>query len=147
MAQNTTFTQTPKGEPQAPPEQPKPVAGKKLPEGFANPPRGQMGHLCVGPKGEYQPKWYQLLLRRPEGAAAEMEYFQLNDEKYYVPYNKWVDVPPSIVTLLQDARIDVLQPNVNQATGDYEGDLSKPGEAMKIIDSIPAFAYTLLPSA
>jgi len=139
MAQ-TQFTETPK-------EQLKPVAGKKLPEGLKNPERGTMGHLCLDGKGNYQPKWMQLLLRRPSGLSVEFEFFKLNDEAYYIPYNKWVDVPPAVVKLLQDAKSDVLESNVNELTGEYVGDLTRPGEMMKVIDTIPAFSYTLLPSA
>lgn len=124
-----------------------PVPGKPLPEGFKNPPRGQVGHRCVSPQGIYQPKWWQLHLRRPEGCQSDWQFFQLNDEKFYIPYNAWCDVPPSVVIILQDAKSDVLEHKVNQVTGEYEGDLTRPGEEMRVVDTIPAFAYSLLPSA
>lgn len=125
----------------------RPVPGKPLPEGFVNPPRGSTAHRCVDRKGIYQPSWWQLNLRRPEGLQADFEYFQLNSEKYYIPYNAWCNVPPSVVEILQSAKSDVLESKVNQATGEYDGDLTRPGETMKVIDVIPAFNYTLLPSA
>jgi len=77
--------------------------GKPLPEGFENPQKGEAGHKCLDPQGNYQPTWYQLKLAKVFDHQQNPQFVGCGDQAYGVPLDVWVDVPPGVVNVLLDA--------------------------------------------
>lgn len=123
-------------------------AGKPLPKGFVNPPCGTIGHRCLDEKRNYQPTWYQLMLRPPEGLQSENEYFALNGVQRRVTFNRWTDQPVWILSVLQDAVNMVFRQNVT-STGDldYFPGTETTEARVTVTEEIPAFSYSALPSS
>lgn len=77
--------------------------GKKLPEKFINAPCGDEKHLCVDQAGVYQPTWTQLKIYRMHEGQRDPQPFNLG-ARWLVPLEKFVDVPPEVMTALRDAQ-------------------------------------------
>lgn len=119
----------------------KPLPNAILPDGFINPPAGEHGHLCLDPRGRYQPTWSCVFIAR--GREMPERQFFLNEkaEPIYVRTDMWVDVPPSVVTALQSCR----ESRITRGSLENEA-LSM---AMAEVASAPLFRFqfSVIPSA
>ncbi len=76
---------------------------RPLPEGFVNPPCGNVGHFCVDQRGYYQPDWFQLYIDKVHDRQQNPQPFNLAGQRVSVPLEMWVDVPPGVINALNDA--------------------------------------------
>lgn len=96
---------TPKFKSEKPERDPNEIAeGRRLPEGFENPPCGTRGHRCIDFSGRYDPKGFvQLKIEKVREEQTDPQSFNCADNHYNVPLGVWVDAPISIVNILDDA--------------------------------------------
>jgi len=119
-----------------------PQPGQPLPEGFENAPIGApRGHYCLDTRGRYQPDWYALKLHKTSDNMPHRQYFNMNGKGWYVEVGVWVDVPPQIVTILGYTEQQVISMDVTS-----QALMSERG-ATKVVDVVPRFSYTFVPSA
>lgn len=77
--------------------------GRKLPDGFDNPPCGTPGHRCLDFSGKYDPKGFvQLRIEKVREDQVDPQSFNCCDRHYEVPLGKWVDAPIEIINVLED---------------------------------------------
>ncbi len=118
-----------------------PVNGKPLPVGFINPAAGTYGHFCVDPRGVYRKNWLCLKLHKQHENMPQRQYFNRNGKSWLVEVGAWVDVPPAIMSLLGLTEQEVI-------TMDLEGaNLLIDRNVPQVVDRIPRFSYTAIPSA
>lgn len=84
-------------------KEPELTPGKKIPDGFENPPPGEPGHKCVDLAGRYQPDWSSIMLVKTHEYEHDPQPVICAGEKYLVPRERWVDVPPEVMIGLDDA--------------------------------------------
>ena len=77
--------------------------GYPLPNDFINPPFGDEKHLCVDLAGNYNKKWFQLLLERTHDRQQNPQPFPLGGREWRVYLDTWCDVPPEIIESLKKA--------------------------------------------
>ena len=121
-------------------------AGHPLPEQIENPKIGTIGHYCLDPDGNFQPTWMQLMIHRTDDSVPTRQFFAYNSTKgesktWYVSTGAWVDVPPELVGVLNDAVVEVIEMNVDKANPSLDPSVEK------IVKKVPRFSYNLLPSA
>lgn len=119
----------------------KPVAGRQLPAGFANPECGAPGHLCVDPQGRYQPTWSALKIYKNNENMPQRQYFNMNGKAWYVTVGQWVDVPPEILTVLRYTEQQIISMDMTQSA--LQGDRAVP----RVVDTVPRFSYNHIASA
>ena len=118
------------------------VPGKPLPEGVDNPPIGQVGHYCEDPQGNYQPSWMQLMIHKTHDDMPERQYFRSGKASWRVKTGTWVDVPPEIITLLSNTVVEEIEMDLRTANP-----LSEDGGVQRVVNRIPRFSTSILPSA
>jgi len=116
-----------------------PVPNETLPEGFVNPPCGDRGHLCLDPRGRYQPEWYALKIHKNDNMP-QRQYFNANGKGWYVQVGVWVDVPPVILTVLKYTEQQVLSMDVSKTNF-----VSERGVPL-VVDVVPRFSYSTISS-
>lgn len=125
--------------------------GEVLPAGFVNPPLGDPGHKCLrivlsDDKNKYielyRPDWFQVFIHKTTSEQADRQFF-VDDElgPIRVPTNRWVDVPPSVVKVLQDCRYEKTTIDENAAKK------ALLDTAPTTIEYIPRFSFQSIPSA
>lgn len=119
----------------------KPIAGQPLPHGIVNPPCGTPGHMCLDPKGLYQPTWYSLKIHKVSDNMPSRQYFNLNGKSWYVTIGVWVDVPPEILIVLADTDQQVISMNIERSN--LQTDRGVP----VVVDVVPRFSYNSASSA
>ena len=125
-----------------PPIEPgKPVHGKSLPDGFENLAAGVYGHHCIDPRGIYRRNWVCLKLHKQHDNMPQRQYFNHNGKSWLVEVGTWVDVPPEIMSLLSLTEQEVISMDIGQAN------LLIDRNVPKVVDRIPRFSYTAIPSA
>jgi len=115
--------------------------GKPLPEDFVNPPLGEDGHLCLDPAGNYRPAWKCVKIHKTGDHLPKYQFFNFNGSKWNVQVGVWADVPPGIVTCLDDAVTDVIEMDVGSATARQQDFVET------VVERIPRFSYTVKNSA
>ncbi len=119
----------------------KPIAGVPLPEGFVNAEAGQPDHLCLDPKGRYQPTWSSVYISRSRETPERQYFLDEKAQPIHVRTDMWVDVPPSVVNALRTCRTARIT----------RGSLSNEGltSALAEVESapLPRFQFSVIPSA
>ena len=117
------------------------VSGRPLPEGFENPEIGKLGHYCIDPKGRYQKNWYQLKIAKTDESMPSRQYFCNGASEWWVKIGVWVDVPPELMSVLENAEVEVIEMDVRNAN------LLTDEGVRKVVNKVPRFSYQVLPSA
>jgi len=117
------------------------IAGKPLPEGFVNPEIGKPGHYCLDPSGNYQPTWASLKIHKTGEDIPERQFFQNGKRHWRVQTGVWVDVPPEIINLLECMVLEEVEMDFRTANPLMTGGVSK------VVNKIPRFSTSLIPSA
>jgi len=122
-------------------EEEAPMAGKPLPEGFVNPPRGKPGHRCLDQRNLYQPKWFSLILHKINENMPQRQYFNMNGKQWLVQVGVWVDVPKEIITLLGYTEQEVISMNMK------DSDMITNRSVPMVVDRVPRFSTSMIASA
>lgn len=117
------------------------VPGKPLPEDFDNPPLGDRGHLCLDPQGNYRPRWSCIKIHKMDENAPSYQFFNMNGMKRKVKLGIWVDVPPFIVTLLDDCEEEVISMDIEKSNPLIHDHVPM------VVDKHPRFSFSCNPSA
>ena len=120
------------------------VLGKPLPDDFVNPECGTMGHRCVqivGGQQVYRPDWVQLKIHKLSENMPSRQFFCLNGRQWYVQVGVWLDAPAEILGILERTEVEVISMDIQNANP-----LTTDG-VEKVVERVPRFAYTSLPSA
>ena len=119
-----------------------PEAGKKLPDGFVNPPIGKRGHLCLDPQGRYQPDWKSIKIHRTaQDMPDDLPFVCADNQPRLVRIGVWVDVPPDMADAVTSIEETVRSQNFDKGLL-MSGD---PPE-MQII-TMPVYNVSVIPSA
>lgn len=126
-------------------------AGKELPAGFQNPVGGDPAHKCVrvilAPDKRrfielYQPDWHQVFIHKTTTEQADRQFFMTEElGPVRVPTNRWVDVPKSVIRVLQDCRYEKTTIDEKAAKD------ALLQMAPLTIEYIPRFSFQSIPSA
>lgn len=117
------------------------IAGEALSEDFRNPPLGDRQHRCLDPEGRYQPTWTCLNIHRSSEDFPSRQHFCLGSKVWKVATGEWVDVPPGIMSILDNTIMSEIEMDLTKANP-----LAEKG-VEKIIRRIPRFAMSTMPSA
>ena len=79
------------------------IPNNPLPEGFINPSCGKPGHYCVDNAGVYRPEFKQIIVPKVHDYQQDPQPVGCADNTYNVPLDIWVDVPPEVVIVMNDA--------------------------------------------
>lgn len=115
--------------------------GRRLPEGFVNPPCGDPEHKCVDFRGLYAPKWKQLRIAKFHDHQRNPQTVGCADQTYNIPLEKWVDVPPEVINSLMDAVETVHEQVVTRE------DVTTGSRPQRVSSTRPRFMYQVLGSA
>ena len=77
-------------------------AGRPLPAGFENPPKGDEMHYCTDKAGNYRPDWVQIIIHSVYDHQQDPQVFP-GAVTYAVPLETWCDCPPRIKASLESA--------------------------------------------
>lgn len=127
------------------------VPGEELPAGFQNPVGGDPGHKCVrvilAPDKRrfidiYMPDWKQVFIHKTTTEQADRQFFMTEElGPVRVPTNQWVDVPPSVVRVLQDCKYE------KTTIDEVAAKKALMETAPLTIEYIPRFSFQSMPSA
>jgi len=117
-------------------------AGRPLPPEFQNPPGGDINHLCLDPAGNYRPGWFQVKIHKTgETIGLARQFFNIGGYKARVAVGMWVDVPAKIIMCLADTEREIHTMDIATANPLIENYVPL------VIDTVPRFSYSVLPSA
>ncbi len=118
----------------------KPVEGRPFPTKLTNPTIGEPGHHCLDPQGRYQPSWFTVYIHRTTETASRQAFISDTGTILRVETGRWVDVPPSVVAGLGQAKYD----DIKQSISEENGLMAKTEYTAQ---STPRFQYSTIPSA